>query len=118
MFAKKMLVAGLVSAAVTLGGGAFTPVYADNHSAARKRDPGVNKRQNNQRQRINQGVRGGELTRDEARTLREEQRDVRKLEREYKSDGTLTRAERRDLHREQNEASQNIREEKHNSERR
>jgi hypothetical protein len=82
------------------------------------RDPGVNERQRNERNRIGQGVRSGELTRDEASGLRSEQRDIRQTEREYKSDGSLTRTERRDLHQDQNEASRNIYAEKHDNERR
>jgi hypothetical protein len=40
--------------------------------------------------------------------VRETQRDIRQLERAYKSDGALTRAERIDLHHEQNQASRQI----------
>ena len=63
--------------------------YADTRHA---RDPGVNARQHNQRDRIQQGVRSGELTRRETGKLVHEQREVRQLEREYKSDGALTGA--------------------------
>ena len=42
-------------------------------------------------------VASGELTRRETRALAGEQRDIRQLERAYKSDGELTRAERADL---------------------
>lgn len=79
------------------------------------RDPGVNARQQNQRQRIQQGVRSGELTRRETGELAREQRDVRQLERAYKSDGELTRAERVDLHQEQNQASRDIYNQKHDA---
>jgi hypothetical protein len=79
------------------------------------RDPGVNARQSHQQARIRQGVRSGELTRREAWRVRETQRDVRQLERAYKSDGTLTRAERVDLHREQNQASRQIYRQKHDA---
>jgi hypothetical protein len=72
------------------------------------RDRGVNHRQQNQHQRIKQGVRSGELTRRETGALAREQRDIRQLERDYKSDGQLTRAERVDLHHEQNQASRHI----------
>lgn len=77
------------------------------------RDPRVNARQDNQRERIQQGVRSGELTRHETRNVVEDQRDIRQLERAYKSDGTLTAAERADLHHEQNQASREIYREKH-----
>lgn len=79
------------------------------------RDPGVNARQQNQQQRVRQGVRSGELTRRETGRLAEEQRDVRQLERAYKSDGELTRAERVDLHHEQNQASRDIYNQKHDA---
>ena len=88
----------------------------DVRNRAATRDPGVNLRQRNEQTRIAQGVRSGELTRDEARGLRAEQRDIRREEREYKSDGVLTRGERRDLHRDLNEASRNIYAEKHDDE--
>lgn len=80
---------------------------------AGKRDPGVNARQHQQRERIQHGVRSGELTRREARGLAADQRDIRQLERAYKSDGRLSATERVDLHREQNQASREIFREKH-----
>jgi hypothetical protein len=105
------MLAAPVSADAGPGGPAAHPHPAN-------RDPGVNARQHNQQHRIADGVRSGELTREETKTLRTEQREIRQKERAYKSDGKLTRAERRDLHREQNQASQNIREEKHDAEQR
>lgn len=82
------------------------------------RDPGVNARQQHQQQRVRQGVRSGELTRRETRNVAEEQRDIRQLERAYKSDGELTRAERADLHHEQNQASRDIYQQKHDAQER
>jgi hypothetical protein len=102
------------SAAMLTLAGVFAVVsasYAD--TPRRTRDPGVNARQHNQRDRIQQGVGSGELTRRETGRLVEQQRDVRQLERAYKSDGTLTGAERRDLNHEQNQASRDIYRQKH-----
>ena len=79
------------------------------------RDRGVNARQQNQHQRVKQGVRSGELTARETGKLMREQRDVRQLERQYKSDGTLTRGERVDLHQELNQASRDIYRQKHDA---
>jgi hypothetical protein len=79
------------------------------------RDPHVNARQARQHARIAEGVRSGELTRKEARNAREDQRDIRQLERAYKSDGTLTAAERRDLNHELNQSSRQIRKDKHDA---
>ncbi len=82
------------------------------------RDPGVNRRQHVQRDRIGQGVRSGELTKDETRELAAERRAIRQEERAYKSDGKLTKEERKDLHQDLNAASKNIYEEKHDAEKR
>jgi len=101
------------SAVVMTLAGVLAVVSASHADTHRPRDPGVNARQHNQRERIQQGVKSGELTRRETGRLVEEQRDVRQLERAYKSDGTLTGAERRDLHHEQNQASRDIYRQKH-----
>lgn len=82
------------------------------------RDPGVNARQHHQRDRIQQGVKSGQLTRGEAKELRTERRDIRQTEQAYKSDGVLTKDERKDLHQELNQQSREIYEEKHDAEKR
>lgn len=102
-------------AAMLTVAGVLAVASASHADARRVRDPGVNARQHHQRARIEQGARSGELTRRETGRLVHEQRDVRQLEREYKSDGTLTGAERRDLHQEQNEASRHIYNQKHDA---
>lgn len=98
-------------------------IYRDKHDAQERpaaavRDPVINERQANQAGRVAQGVKSGELTRGEAQELREERRDIRQLERDYKSDGTLTRGERRDLNQQLDQNSREIYEEKHDDERR
>jgi len=98
-------------------------IYAEKHDGqsgapGAVRDPGVNARQADQRERIQQGIRSGELTRGEARQLGAEQRTIRQEERQYKSDGVLTRAERKDLQQDLNVASKDIYNEKHDAERR
>lgn len=102
-----------LSATLLTLAGVLAVASASQADTRHTRDPGVNARQHNQRERIQQGVRSGELTRRETGKLVEEQRDVRQLERAYKSDGTLTGAERRDLHHEQNQASRDIYRQKH-----
>jgi Skp family chaperone for outer membrane proteins len=89
------------------------PSYAGDRAGVR--DPHVNARQARQQVRIAEGVRSGELTRREAHKVREDQRDIRQLERAYKSDGTLTAAERRDLNHELNQSSRQIRRQKHDA---
>jgi hypothetical protein len=104
----KSIVMAAVAAALMSG-------FAAEGFAAGTRDPGVNARQASQRARVQQGVKSGELTRRETRKVVEEQRDVRQLERAYKSDGTLTARERADLHHEQNQASRSIYRQKHDA---
>jgi len=85
---------------------------------ANVRDPGVNQRQFNQRERIQNGWRSGELTQDERKFLATEQKSIRQEERAYKSDGMLTQAERRDLQQDLNAASRHIYNEAHDADRR
>ena len=84
-------------------------VYANDAT----RDPGVNKRQHHQKERIQQGVKSGELTKHEAKELRNEHRDIHQLEQTYKSDGTLTKTERKDLQQQLNQSSHDIYQQKH-----
>jgi hypothetical protein len=78
----------------------------------------VDHRQFDQRNRIEQGIRSGELTRNEARGLFTQQRDIRQEERAYWSDGRLSRNERADLQQDLNAASRNIYNETHDAQER
>lgn len=111
---KPMTATLLISAAVSILAFNAATAYAEH----RPRDPGVNARQHVQEDRVRQGVRSGSLTREEARGLRQEGREIRQLEREYKSDGVLSRDERKSLYQELNERSRAIYVEKHDDERR
>src|SRR5262244_3245895 len=91
-----------------------TLLAATSAAVAAERDPGVNQRQHAQHARIEQGVRSGQLTHQEAKSLRAEQRGIRKEERKDKADGKLTAAERRDLHKDLKQANKNIYADKHN----
>jgi Spy/CpxP family protein refolding chaperone len=76
--------------------------------------PYINRREREQAWRIHQGVRSGELTRGETRSLWHQEREIREDEREAKRDGKFTLAERRDLNRELNRESHRIYRLKHN----
>jgi lactam utilization protein B len=78
--------------------------------------PAVNGRQHVQHDRIAQGVRSGQLTREEAAKLRAEEKAIRQEERAYRADGKLTPAERKDLHQDLNQTSKDIYREKHDAE--
>lgn len=73
----------------------------------------IDLRQARQQARIHQGLRSGELTRVEARALMHEQRQIRRLERDFRSDGFLSRAEFRLLDRRLDAASRHIYRERH-----
>lgn len=88
------------------------------HHSMKHTDPSLNHRQDKQSERIRQGVRSGELTRAEAKDLREDRREIRKEERAYKSDGHLSKAERRDLHHDMNDLSKDIHSAKHDADKR
>ena len=84
-------------------------------AADRPHNPGVNARQHTQQGRIQQGVRSGELTPAETKSLKEGEKSLRQEERAYKSDGKLTAAERKDLHQDANKLSRDIYREKHDA---
>ena len=76
--------------------------------------PEINKRQMNQRARIRQGVKSGELTKAEARNLRQEQKTIQAEKKMAKADGKVTPAERAQIRKDQNKASKDIYRKKHN----
>lgn len=117
---KRMIISLAVLSTVSMSA---LPVLAQDatphaHHAVKHRDSGINHRQDRQGERIRQGVRSGELTRAEAKDLKADRRDIRKEEREYKSDGHLSQAERRDLHKDMNALSKDIHTAKHDADKR
>ena len=75
--------------------------------------PRLDAREQNQRQRIVQGVRSGELTRSETRRLIAGERRLHRHERYAKSDGIVTAGERARLQRNANRMSARIYRQKH-----
>ncbi|MEO8567529.1 MAG: hypothetical protein ABI419_00290 [Ginsengibacter sp.] len=67
-----------------------------------------------ERQRIKQGVKSGELTRTETRTLVNQQKDIHQDRKEAKSDGKITHAERKHIKRDERKANRSIYKKKHN----
>ena len=78
------------------------------------RTPYINKRQENQQDRIRQGIKSGELTRHEAVRLERESGRIQAEKLVDKSDGHVTQAERRQLDRQLNRESRQIYRLKHN----
>jgi len=77
--------------------------------------PVVTERQENQKARIAEGVKSGELTKRETAKLRAEQRAIRAEKRMAKADGVVTAEERAKLRHDQNRASRNIHKQKHDA---
>ncbi len=102
----------LLLSAVFLLLGALSETFAQNrHRSGRFNDRA-------DRQRIQRGIRSGRITRDEARQLRERERQLRAERRGYRSDGTVSRDERRDIRRSEREQDRQIRDYRHNDNRR
>jgi hypothetical protein len=87
-------------------------------SYAQEKTPVVDQRQQNQAERIDQGIKSGQLTRREAARLRAQQRKIRADKAKAKADGNVTARERAKLRREQNRASRAIHRKKHNKRKR
>ena len=76
----------------------------------------VNQRQHTQHHRIAQGVKSGQLTRNEAARLRNQQRHIARYEARSRADGNgYTMRERARTEAMQDRASQNIRNQKHDT---
>lgn len=114
-------------AVLTLSGIALTLLLGNSALAAEQRHDrhaaghrpakhSVDAREHHQRERVEQGVRSGQLTRSETKKLVHQQREIRQEEKAYRSDGKFTKEERKDIQHDLNRASKNIREEKHDAE--
>lgn len=83
------------------------PVFAGTNS------PVIDKKQANQKQRIVQGVKSGELTAKELSRLTKQQRRIYREERRFKADGTFNRRERAKVHYDLARSSHSIYKQKH-----
>ena len=75
--------------------------------------PRIDKREARQEQRIQQGLKSGELTPREAARLEKGQAKVRRMEEKAKADGVVTAQERKRITHEQNKQSRRIARQKH-----
>lgn len=91
----------------------------DRQSQGNKRlgikSPKIHHRQKNQKRRIGQGIRSGELTAREASRLGKQQKRIQHKKRHFKADGRFNKRERARIHQFQNRASKNIYRKKHNN---
>lgn len=106
---KRTIVSLLCSAALCVTIIPINAVAAKNKATLRERN-------HNQQERIEQGVKSGELTRRETLRLEKEEARIRTDEDLAKADGKITAEERERLNKELDKASHNIYEEKHDAE--
>ena len=94
-------------------------IYDDKHNAATQNygKSEVGQRQENQQDRIAQGVKSGQLTAGETAKLENNQRAINQQTRADRAanGGKLTRGEKAQINREQNRQSKNIYNKKHNA---
>lgn len=114
-------------ATLALGGMLAVPGFAQNPNTQGAGpgvvDPGhprvneVNAREQNQQDRIANGVKSGELTPKETMNVEKQQQHIQNQEKRdmAKNNGHLTKGEQAKLNREQNRASRNIYAKKHNN---
>jgi uncharacterized protein YaiI (UPF0178 family) len=100
--------------ATSLGLLVALPALAQQNEGRYIRHDDISERLERQHHRIKKGVKAGQLTGKEAKTLRQHQRDIRYLERLFREDGKLTKKERRILNRELRDSSRQIDRLKHN----
>jgi len=87
-------------------------------SSAQTATPKITERQENQQDRIANGVKSGELTPKETVHLEKREAKIQHDKKVAKSDGKVTHAERAKLHREENRASRTIYHQKHDAQHR
>ena len=67
----------------------------------------------NDKDRIHQGVKSGELTKAEAARLKEKEERLKMEKKDYKQDGVISPAERKDLRKDKKRLSKDIYRQKH-----
>ena len=92
---------------------AALPGIAFAQSTDTKSTPRIDKRQAEQQQRIDQGVKSGQLTGKEAARLEKGQDRIQKMENKAMADGKMTKKERAKIEKAQDRESKKIYREKH-----
>jgi len=107
-----LLISGSASAQTSTASGAGPGVVDPGHPRVNE----INQRQENQQQRIGNGVKNGTLTPQETSNLEKREASVQKREQTdmAKNNGHLTKGEQRRINRQQNRISRSIYKDKHN----
>jgi len=99
-------------------GFAFTRAQEPQEKPRSTETPVIDKREQNQKARIKQGVKSGELTKKETRRLAAEQKKIKHDEKKAKADGVVTPQEKAKIRKEQKRASKDIYRQKHDAQKR
>jgi uncharacterized membrane protein YebE (DUF533 family) len=83
----------------------------------RKNTPGVDRREQNQQNRVADGLKNGSLTSREATKIERDEAKIQRDEAKAKADGVVTAREKAKLNRELNHTSREISRDKHNNRR-
>ena len=75
----------------------------------------VHQKSKNQRHRVAQGVKSGELTRTETKNLVKDQKEIHQEVKDAKADGVVTKDERKDIKKDQRKESRKNYRKKHNN---
>ena len=110
---KRTIVSLLCSAALCAAVLPMNAMAAGNQNNAKKAT--LHERNHNQQERIQQGVKSGELTRRETARLEKEEARIRTNEAFAKADGKITEDERERLNKELNKVSEDIYDQKHDA---
>ena len=74
----------------------------------------IRKTNRNQHARIKQGVKSGELTKAETKSILHDKKEIRQDVKEAKSDGVVTPVEKKEIRQDQRQVSRKINRKKHN----
>jgi hypothetical protein len=106
-----LMIAGSASAQTSTTSGAGPGVVDPGHPRVNE----VNNREENQQQRIGNGIKSGKLNSQQAANLEKRETNVQNREKAdmAKNNGHLTKAEQRGINRQQNRISKSIAKDKH-----
>jgi hypothetical protein len=106
-----LMIAGSASAQTSTTSGAGPGVVDPGHPRVNE----VNKREENQQQRIGNGIKSGKLSSQQAANLEKRETSVQNREKAdmAKNNGHLTKAEQKGINRQQNRISKSIYKDKH-----
>jgi septal ring factor EnvC (AmiA/AmiB activator) len=114
---KRIFVFALALLMTSMAGISMAQVPATGGTTVGKpgtRTPAVKHRMKRQKHRIKQGVKSGQLTKDETKELVQDRKALRDEIKDAKSDGVVTKDERKDIHKDMNAESKKIYDLKHN----